>query len=536
GNFSSLGLGSSRSIGTGADTGGGAFDQGGSAGGRAVKIAGTKKCVGDPPRQTEDPASPPCVASYSGDNGGATYNGVTRDEVRVLIYLAGGFTRPSSRGSESSPSNVCYDLGLPPAGEEDMQVRFNRAMQRYFNERFQTYGRFVRFIHCFDSSRQATVEGRKAAAAEHYAKWKPFAVVNQVGGQGGSNSDIYGEVMARKGVLTFSALAFQPAALYSKFPGLNWAYLPSMEEYAEQYSSFVCQKVVPHPVTFSGNADDQGSPRRLGLLYTDNIGYPELQAFARLVRDNVTACGGQFVAEGRYPFPYTIGVNDERVVAAQTNMAAFQDAGVTTVIWPGGWESDHTKAAAGIGYRPEWVVAGDGEIEGYDLAQFQEPSVWEHAWVVTNQTREDSFEQNMCYQALREAEPEFPRVDAEYACPLRRPYESYRQLFTGIQVAGPKLHPKSVDKGYHAIPALRSDDPRVPACFYEAGDYTCVKDATAMWWDSNAPSRNNHRGCWKMPNGGRRYLAGTWPEGDVLTLQNRAQDVCNGWAASVFGS
>ena len=537
GNFSALGLGSSNSVGNVAEPAGEPLGgEGGEVGGRAVKVAGTKKCVGNPPRQTEDPASPPCVASFAGDNGGATYNGVTKDEVRVLIYVAGGFTRPSSRGTESSPTNRCFDLGNPPEGEEDLQVRFNRAMQRYFNERYQTYGRFVRFIHCFDGANQTSVEGRRAAAAEQASKWKPFAVVNTIGGQGGANSQSYSDVMLRRGILIFTALPFQPADMFRKFAGFSWGYQPSIEQYAEQYSSFVCRKVVGHPVSFSGNEADMGRPRKLGLLFTNHESYPELQAFAAAVRERITACGGQFAAEGRYPFPYTIGTQQSRVVAAQTNMAAFQDAGVTTVIWPGGWESDHTKAAAAIGYRPEWVMAGDTEIEGYDVGQFQEPSVWRHAWVVSNQTREGKFEDSLCYQALREADPEFPRADAEYACPLRKPYESYRQLFTGIQVAGPKLHPQSVDKGYHAIPPVRSEDPRVPACFYRAGDFTCVKDAAPMWWDPDASSRNNRRGCWKMPYGGRRYLPDGWPEGDVLTLQNRAEDVCNGFAASIFGA
>src|SRR5688500_10546893 len=44
-----------------------------------------RRCVGDPPRQLEDPQSPPCVPYWQGDNGGATWKGVTRDEVRVVI-------------------------------------------------------------------------------------------------------------------------------------------------------------------------------------------------------------------------------------------------------------------------------------------------------------------------------------------------------------------------------------------------------------------------------------------------------------------
>src|SRR5205807_1613108 len=55
----------------------------------AIKTPSTKGCVGKPPRQTEDPLAPPCVASFSGDNFGATYQGVSKDEISVLFYFDG---------------------------------------------------------------------------------------------------------------------------------------------------------------------------------------------------------------------------------------------------------------------------------------------------------------------------------------------------------------------------------------------------------------------------------------------------------------
>src|SRR5688572_2219369 len=39
---------------------------------QTVDVARVRQCVGDPPRQVEDPQSPPCVPYFSGDNGGAT--------------------------------------------------------------------------------------------------------------------------------------------------------------------------------------------------------------------------------------------------------------------------------------------------------------------------------------------------------------------------------------------------------------------------------------------------------------------------------
>src|SRR5688572_29355597 len=74
GNFSSLGLGSSSGIGA-AGPGQGGLDPVAPAVRGVGKNPSTKRCVGNPPRQTEDPMSPPCVAHYQGDNSGATAPG-----------------------------------------------------------------------------------------------------------------------------------------------------------------------------------------------------------------------------------------------------------------------------------------------------------------------------------------------------------------------------------------------------------------------------------------------------------------------------
>ncbi|HEX9766736.1 MAG TPA: hypothetical protein VGA36_08225 [Nitriliruptorales bacterium] len=60
----------------------------------------TKRCVGDPPRQTSDPLAPPCVAHFEGDNGGATYRGVEAGEVRIVIYTDPWTTSSGARRGE----------------------------------------------------------------------------------------------------------------------------------------------------------------------------------------------------------------------------------------------------------------------------------------------------------------------------------------------------------------------------------------------------------------------------------------------------
>jgi hypothetical protein len=361
---------------------------------------------------------------------------------------------------------------------------------------------------------------------------KPFAVTM---GPVTTATDPYIDVMARRGVLVFSSLANKPAEFFRNYPRLVWSYLPSIEEQAKVFSSFVCSKVVSKPVSVSGNPDDQGKPRRLGLLRTTDPDFPGMQLFASIVRKQIEACGGKFVADRTFPYAsYTL---DGRTTGdyAVSNVAAFLQAGVTTVIWAQGFEVQHSTAAAQIGYRPEWIIAGDDVHESYETTQRQEQSVWSrHAWVVTPIPREGATEGTQCYQAVKEADPDAPPTDANFECGTSTNYQDLRLLFTAIQVAGPRLGPRSVDEGLHAIPPVLSTDPQVPACFFRPGDYTCVKDAHWAWWDrtGTAPDAQSP-GCWRMVLGGRRFIADKWPQGDV-EAQRRDGDPCNNHSGRVF--
>ena len=527
GNFSSLGLGSSGSVG-GSNGEGGALPPGNGAASGVGKNPVTKQCSGSPPKQTADPLAPPCVPFYEGSNGGATYRGVTADEIRILIYLGGYFIDcVTQEGCEERPGETYFDLDEPPKGEEQFMVRQFRIWQRYFNDRYQTYGRRVHFFLYFDDA-TTTPERRKADAAANLGTVKPFAVQAYA-----ANSDPYIESMARAGVLNFGSMANKPASFFAKFPRLIWGYLPSIEQQAGSYASWVCTQIVNRPVSFSGNPSDQGKPRRLAMVSTTDKDYPGMQLFARAAKEKIQACGGEFVAQGT--FPYANNFQDSRSTGeyAFTQVAEFIDKGVTTVIWPQGYETNYSKAAGHANWRPEWVIAGDGTHEGYATGQKQDQTVWNHAWVMTPVVAKGAVRDSYCYQAQAE-DPSHNDTDTVLDCGGYTFYQDLRQLFTGIQVAGPRLTPESIDEGFRAIPAVPSSDPSVPACFYLPGDYTCVKDGMVNWYDSEgvAPGRNEP-GCWRMIEKGLRYFAGRWPDRDAAAARTPG-DPCNGHAGGLF--
>lgn len=534
GNFSSLGLGSSSGIGAQGGDGGRGLDAAGAVpAGRSVKAPSTKRCVGNPPRQTEDPLSPPCVAVFTGDNGGATYQGVTRDEVRVLFYFEGtGGQLGSSRGQEAPCFGKYHDLAQPPEEDEHVFVRAIRPYQRFFNERYQTYGRFVHFFAYCRTSNGATAEQRRADAAENYARIKPFAVVNY--GTFG-NTKAYTDVMLSKDVLVFTGaqnarfVCCDGVEAFAQYPGLRWGTAASTEEYAEIFSSLVCAQVVGRPVSFGGNAN-QGQPRVLGMINNDRSNHRPYGTLARLVRQQVEDCGGEFAYEARSAPPPEGACSPD---AATAEMAEMQGRGITTIIWPVGNDTggddgcSHYFQSAGVSlrYLPEVVVAGNGGSETVLSGQLSQQEFARNQMMMTAYPRGDDLGKMPCAYAAREAEPEIPARDLEnFGCEF---YGAIRLLFTGIQVAGPRLDPASMDKGYHAIPDKPTRDPYTEACFFDSGDYTCVKDAQLEHWDpSGQTPGTSGGGCWRMVEGGKRYLAGTWPERDIAALV-RPDNPCN---------
>lgn len=540
GGFSSLGLGSSRGLTSAAPPN--IIKQENKQTGKGLKPI-TKHCVGKPLRQTEDPNSPPCVPFFDGDNGGVTWQGVTENEIKILIYHA-AFTSDNNEtegsdtsAGETTPSSTYCDLDLADDQQPDgwdctdgntggglSIVAAARALSHYFNDRFQTYGRRLHFYIYWTGA--SSTAGRKSDASDNWDTLKPLAVIDRAT-FGGYNDD-YAEAMANYRTLSFGSFGFLTNSYYRELEPMAWNYWPDVEHWADLYITYVCNRIAPYPVAHSGNGDN-GQPRRYAIMSTDDPSYPGLADFREQVKLGIEKCGIRDPLDIRFPFA---GANvDNRAGANSTygldNVAKMKQANITTVLWLGGMESKTTFAADQGSYYPEWVVAGDRVIDDLLNGRAQAQNVWSHAWVVSQQLREIRFEESPARQAYREADPGGRQIHEYWATTL---YKDMFNVSKAIQVAGPELSPSTVDQGQHAIPKYSSSDPRVAACFYDPDDFSCVKDSAEAWWDPNAQDPNREagvQGCWRLVAEGRRYLAGGWPQSPDQAFAN-PNDTCNG--------
>ena len=492
----------------------------------------TFQCVAG--RQTEDPLSPTCVPFYQGENGGATYQGVTAKEVRILAYFDANPTLNTSQGTSTPPYNTIIDTDLPPKANEHPSISTMRGWSKFFGQRYAAYNRHVRVyvqFGSFDSSNRQSPGTQAQDAALAYNKVKPFAIINN---SGFGNGAFYNNYMADHGVLIFGSTAARSANFYKRFPGLQWGYPPPYEYRAAQYANFVCNSIASKPSVNVGQGSvgiANGTPRKYGFLYTTDPAFEELTEQAKLTQSLVKKQCGVSGIQATYA-KNSFSVDNGTTPRTATNVAVqFQQAGVTTVLWPAGYEAKFSSAFKNSRYLPEIILGDDDQQASNQGARFQDQTTWNQAWIVTNQTLDPAPNERICAQAYRSVDQQSPNSDVQsFACDY---YNDLRQLYTGIQVAGPSLTPKSIDQGFHAIPIVESTNPQLPTCFYLAADYTCVKDSAIMHWDS-AGQRPNGRepGCWRMVGNGKRFLPGKFPNANLDQLKNNT-NVCNSFSLSI---
>ena len=441
--------------------------------GRLVRRPGTKRCVGDPPRQTEDPLSPPCIAFFEGDNGGATTKGVSRDEVRVVVEMEKTSTDPLV--------GQLVDCLDPPTEEDQFQDLLCKAYQVYFNERYQTYQRKVHLWSSHD-----------VQPPEIDARLAPFAHLP------------FTTKSPKLGLFTVGYRGLWRADYQNHSP-LLWTHRPDAEDAGAIAASYVCSKLSDRPARYAGDPLLRGTTRKFGFWALN----PKLD----LAEESLLAA-----------LEAQCGIRPVRVAGTTDHQAAarLKFEGVTTVIM--GAHADSvagiTRRATASGFYPEWMVPGSNGLRGLTMnfyGRLADPTQWANAVGLTYDIRRGPLVEQHWYRAYREGCPDCkePATNDRGVSVGAQAYESLAMLFYGIQSAGPRLTVENIDKGLHAIPQRPSPDPFTPAAYFAPGNYSFIKDAVAIWWDGAGTSEATAAaGCWILADGGQRHRANEWTAGD----------------------
>lgn len=468
----------------------------------------THECVGSPPRQTEDPLSPPCVPAFLGSNGGATWRGVTRDEIRVLLYNDWGL-----EGEMSTPYDPKQE---PDAGgsirfsPEAQIVRTVKAHLRYFQRRFQTYGRRVRVFAQPSQGVGTSCEQRRGdATLGDSAAGEAFAALDF----SHANATCFLDQIAMiHRVMTFGVNWHLPPEVYARNAPLIYGFYPDQGIEASWSAAVICRSLRNGQAAYSADGQLRNKPRRFGLIHegTRKYEYYQDHLWKRLIDALDRRCGFHFDEIVEYK-PDTVA--DDGV------MRRFKEAEITTVVChcDANRIADHQMAAELELYHPEWFFDhGSGVLLASAARDAIRPS--QRSFGVTHFWQLPRLEEQYHYRAYRTEEPDVgPNASINFHV-----YMQLLNLFTGIQAAGPRLTPQSVKRGMFSFMFTDQAEARQPTGGYgpygpkAVGQYTFIDTAAIWWWDPSGTEPGRDRdGCIRLSHRGRRFYASEIPK-DLL--------------------
>lgn len=449
--------------------------------------AASFNCVGNPPRQTFDPQSPPCISGWVGDNGGATAPGVTANEVRYWIY-----------GGSAESDRILKDL------------------ETYFNLHFEMYGRKLHIINEQQPGTGNTCSSRQAAADWVAKQAKAFAA-----GELSTDAVCWYGALARDHVISVNAAPQASGAQQSQLAPYVWSYTTPGEDLMAGTGEMICKQLAGKKATYSPDPVLQNQTRTFGLIngyddFEQKISSAPLeQALSKCgvkLKDNITI-------EKKSSDDNAENSQDTADAARQAQQAVLQMQrdNVSTVIMFGLDAAIQVSASSQAqNYNPEWILLrGDANSAPSVSWRSRDKALLE----VTGSPRQVPIEKTSYVRALQEVDPGYcpcsSYVSFFYGALW---YESLLMFVSGVQMAGPHLTPSTFERGLQRTTFPNPPDPLNEGTVSFAGRHAMIDDLSIAWWNPNAasPYPGDSPGTWCYANGGQRYKLGSFPTQPVL--------------------
>jgi hypothetical protein len=442
--------------------------------------------------------APPCVEPWdtSKDNGGATSQGVTKDEIIVAVYKG-----------QPDPLQQAIVEG---AGADTDPAAINQTQVDYlkmFEAVSQMYGRTLK-IETIEATGGPTDATAAQADAQKVIDMKAFAAI----GGPGQTPAWFQELVAAK-IICMCGTA-QPQSVIEKSAPYLWPLGSTPEQADEHFAELVGKQLVGKKAQYAGSTELQNKTRVFGWVQaeTETDQYKARNdAFDKELADKYK---GKVVARSTYLFDANNAAN-----IATTVIARMKQAGVTTVLISTDplIPKQITQEATKQNYFPEWVIGPSVLADTTIFGRTYDQQQWKHAFGLgltvarTNRDLTDSF---TSYKWFYGKDVPVNSQDVYYPGPAR--------LLLGISLAGPDLTPETYRDGMFRFPPISG---QITAAHVSWGnklwppglkpDYNDADDATAFWWDPTATGKdeagNQGTGMLANVDGGKRYLPGDWP-------------------------
>ena len=451
-------------------------------------------CVGDPPRQIEDPQSPPCVPYWAGNNGGATHRGVTGSVINVIA--------------------PCTTKNMANSTLEQDFINF-------FNKRFELYDRRIQ-PDCQPFSNASDAPTNRAEAETAYAD-ADFASMYTNAAEGGV---YYYDALAQKGIVAAAnADDFLTSSWLRSHDPYVFSYEMAADELFGNLGEWACNWLAGKPPAHAGGTIPASNPtRKFGIFFT--YGNTTSPLTTQPLKQALAACGVSITggadfelnADGADPFTdYRNGVL-QLSAAGVTSVFCLPTTAATCVQVMAQAQADN--------YYPEWIMSSYGRGDRSWDFKYDSPPASEMSGLfgITISPRQINPLHEPWWWAESEVNPAAVNSGADY--PNWNNLLDYHDLLliaSGLQMAGPDLTPESFARGLQRaqFPNPYPEPNREGRVGFAGGSHSMTTDVAVWWWSNTArpPYSDESAGAICYYDHGTRYPSGQWPRvaGDPFT-------------------
>lgn len=460
----------------------------GSAGTPGRNGTTTQPVVGCPDRKLQVPGdtySPPCIA-FSGNNGGATFKGVTADTIKVTWRF------PADNGSAAAIQSAAGD-GIDISDSREDLVRTIQGLTEYFNTHYQFYGRKV-VMDVFDGRGVGADEVQ--GAGQEGANADAVTVASQKGAfmDASAGTAPYTDALARRQVLSIG-VNYLSEEWYTERHPYVWTGV-SCSQTAHMAAEYANKRL------FKGTADHagdglRGKPRKVAIIAPENSFY---QDCVKAAQADMAKEGNAVAASLSYALDInTISQDSSAIVARLSADQITSVIMITDPVSPLFFTAKSTQQR----YNPEWVITGTAAVDADVVAQQYDQGQWAHAFGFRTLFAGEAREKTQAYAAFKAARPtQEPAGLALYGI-----YQRLLQMAIGIQLAGPNLTPTTFGLGTQSYTGGTG--------FYGSlkgrpGLHSLQTDAEEVYYDPKATSPFNGAQGAYIPTT-PHYELGQWP-------------------------
>jgi hypothetical protein len=452
----------------------------------------------------------PCVPKLAGDNGGATYTGVTTDTiVRVQEVNHSDPAQAAALGAA--------DLAASDQESEDAE----RAYNEFFNKHYEFYGRKLKIVRNYAACPLIDPVCARNEARLVFEKYHPFFTMNTTA----QVSKAYYEEMAKLGVGSNTYTGYYQDSWYAPRAPFVWSMYPNTDSLTDVAAEYWCKKMQGKPAARAGDPVTQRKQRRAGIVMLDD---PDISPAGRRLQNMLAGekCGNA----AEKPLLFTVSSDlTQQQQQFPAIVSAFRQGNVTSVIltdatMPIGF----TREADNQTYFPEYFLPGECNMTHDYLARLYSPTQWNHAFGLSCRPREvpvndDGFVR--AYRDVRGQDAALPRyvTNAEFL--------QLRVLVHQLQWAGPNLNPLTFQRGSiegpnvsgyfdggNPWPGWKCCDPYVEQWKFKAAKPSAFYDYKEEFYSSTKSSEiDNRPGTYTCANECKRYAPGQVPAGDPLS-------------------